>query len=81
MRVYKVKRTGTEKTAVTISIGAFSQRFPEKEQSWDSVPEIIALRLKEDFKKEFTVTIEKDKNGELKDVPPKKILQKQAKEG
>jgi len=77
MRVYKVKRTGDKKTAVTVSIGAFSQSFPSDKQSWDSVPEIIALRLQESFKKDFAVTIEKD----TKEVSPKKISQKQAKEG
>lgn len=81
MRVYKVKRTGDQKTEVTVSIGRFSKYFPEGKASWDSVPEIIALRLKDSLKKEFTVTIEKDSKGELKDVSVEKILLKQAKEG
>ena len=81
MRVYKVKRNaGDAKPDVRISIGQFSKHFAEKQSTWDGVPELVATRLADQFRKEFKVTIEKDSKGVDKEVPLEKILEAQAKE-
>ena len=59
MRTYTVTRKkGQKKIDPRYSVGAWSHYFSSKKDNWTGVPEVIATRVRDEYKDYFQIELE-----------------------